>query len=139
LRLAGATRLPVTIADGGTNGLVALDTSNFDLMIVDVFMPHMRGFDSIRLFHRRVRSVPLVAISGYAFSDFEMSGADFASLAATLGATRCLRRPFRPATLLKVIDERWSAAEPHRKYVAPCPRSRTHCPGRSAARMQEAG
>jgi len=66
----------VTIADGGTNGHAALDTSNFDLMIVDVFMPHMRGFDSIRLFHQRAPSVPLVAISRYAFSDFEMSGAD---------------------------------------------------------------
>jgi CheY-like chemotaxis protein len=85
----------VTIADGGTNGLAALDTSNFDLMIVDVFMPHMRGFDSIRLFHQRVPSVPLVAISGYAFSDFEMSGADdFVSMAATLGATRRLRKTF---------------------------------------------
>jgi YesN/AraC family two-component response regulator len=87
-------------------------------MIVDVFMPHMRGFDSIRLFHQRAPSVPLVAISGYAFSDFEISGADFASMAATLGATRCLRKPFRPATLLNVIDECLSAAEPHRKYVA---------------------
>jgi hypothetical protein len=61
--------------------------------------------------------VPLVVISSYAFSDFEMSGADFVSMAATLGATRCLRKPFRPATLLNMIDE-CSEAEPHRKYVA---------------------
>jgi CheY-like chemotaxis protein len=88
-------------------------------MVVDVFMPHMRGFDSIRLFHQRAPSVPLVAISSYVFSDFEMSGADFVSMAAaTLGATRCLRKPLPPATLLNVIDERLSVAEPHRKYVA---------------------
>src|SRR6266705_2626395 len=66
----------VTIADGGTNGLAALDTSNFDVMIID----------------------------------------DFTSMAATLGATRCLRKPFRPVTLLTVIDECLSAAEPHQKY-----------------------
>jgi DNA-binding NtrC family response regulator len=28
----------VAIADGGTSGLVALDNSTFDLMIVDIFM-----------------------------------------------------------------------------------------------------
>jgi CheY-like chemotaxis protein len=36
-------------------------------MIVDVFMPTMRGFESIRLFHQRAPTVPLIAISGYAF------------------------------------------------------------------------
>ena len=29
----------------------ALEDSSFDLMIVDIFMPHMRGFESIRIFH----------------------------------------------------------------------------------------
>ena len=38
--------------------------------------------------------------------------------ALRLGATRCLRKPFRPATLLSVIDECLSEAEPHRRYVA---------------------
>ncbi len=35
----------VAIADGGTGGLLALDNSTFDLMIVDVFMPRMNGFE----------------------------------------------------------------------------------------------
>ncbi|MGZ5876992.1 MAG: response regulator [Bradyrhizobium sp.] len=39
-----------SIADGGVNGLAALDTATFDLMIVDIFMPHMRGFESVRRF-----------------------------------------------------------------------------------------
>jgi CheY-like chemotaxis protein len=108
----------VAIADGGANGLAALDNATFDLMIVDVFMPNMRGFESIRLFHQRAPSVPLIAISGYAFSNLETSGADFLGMAGKLGATRCLRKPFRPTTLLNVIDECLSEAEPHRRYVA---------------------
>jgi CheY-like chemotaxis protein len=36
------------ITDGGKSGLAALDYGTFDLMIVDVFMPNMRGFESIR-------------------------------------------------------------------------------------------
>jgi DNA-binding response OmpR family regulator len=108
----------VAIADGGTAGLVALDNSTFDLMIVDIFMPHMRGFESIRLFHGHAPMVPLIAISGYAFSSLEASGPDFMRMALRLGAARCLRKPFMPTTLLGVIDECLSEAEPHRRYVA---------------------
>src|SRR6266568_50640 len=98
--------------------LAILDSSTFDLMIVDIFMPGMRGFESIRVFHNRAPTVPLIAISGYAFSGLEASSPDFLRMALKLGATRCLRKPFRPATLLSVIDECLSEAEPHRRYVA---------------------
>ena len=108
----------VAIADGGASGLLALDNSTFDLMIVDIFMPDMRGFESIRVFHDRAPTVPLIAISGYAFSGLEQANPDFLRLALRLGATRCLRKPFRPTTLLSVIDECLSEAEPRRKYVA---------------------
>jgi len=29
----------------------------FDLMLVDIFMPHMRGFESIRIFHERAPTI----------------------------------------------------------------------------------
>jgi CheY-like chemotaxis protein len=108
----------VAIADGGASGLLALDNSTFDLMIVDIFMPNMRGFESIRVFHDYAPTVPLIAISGYAFSGLERASPDFLRMALRLGATRCLRKPFRPTTLLSVIDECLSEAEPHRKFVA---------------------
>jgi CheY-like chemotaxis protein len=108
----------VAIADGGAAGLAALDNSTFDLMIVDVFMPYMRGFESISTFHDHAPAVPLIAISGYAFSGLEGSGPDFLRMALRLGATRCLRKPFRPATLLGVIDECLLEAEPRRRSVA---------------------
>jgi DNA-binding NtrC family response regulator len=108
----------VSIADGGTNGLAALDNSTFDLMIVDIFMPHMRGFESIRIFHQHAPTVPLIAISGYAFSGPGACSPDFLRMALRLGATRCLRKPFRPTTLLSVIDECLSEAEPRRSHAA---------------------
>jgi CheY-like chemotaxis protein len=108
----------VAIADGGPSGLHALDNSTFDLMIVDIFMPNMHGFESIRVFHDHAPTVPLIAISGYAFSSLEGASPDFLRMALRLGATRCLRKPFRPTTLLSVIDECLSEAEPRRKYVA---------------------
>lgn len=37
----------VTVADGAETGRRALEGAVFDLMIFDIFMPHMRGFESI--------------------------------------------------------------------------------------------
>jgi CheY-like chemotaxis protein len=94
----------VTIAEGGEAGLRALEGSGFDLMIVDIFMPHMRGFESVRVFHQRAPTVPLIAISGYVFAEQRIPAPDFLRMALELGATRCLRKPFTPKTLLTVIE-----------------------------------
>jgi CheY-like chemotaxis protein len=100
----------VTIADGGEAGLRALDSQAFDLMIVDIFMPHMRGFESIRIFHERAPSLPLIAMSGYAFANLAAPAPDFLRMALELGASRCLRKPFTPAALITVINECLSEA-----------------------------
>ena len=95
----------VTIADGGEAGLRALEGGKFDLMIVDIFMPHMRGFESIRVFHERAPTVPLIAMSGYAFANLNSPAPDFLRMTLELGASRCLRKPFTPVALLTVINE----------------------------------
>jgi hypothetical protein len=56
----------------------------------------------------------MIAISGGAFGDLDL---DLLRLAARLGATRYLRKRFKPTTLLGVIDDCLSQAEPHRRYV----------------------
>src|SRR3981189_287455 len=38
----------VTVADGGEAGMRALESSSFDVMLIAVFMPHMRGFESLQ-------------------------------------------------------------------------------------------
>jgi CheY-like chemotaxis protein len=104
----------VVVADGGEAGLRALEDAVFDLMIVDIFMPHMRGFESIRIFHERAPSVPLIAMSGYAFANLNSPAPDFLRMALELGASRCLRKPFTPAALQSAIDECLSEAQSSR-------------------------
>jgi CheY-like chemotaxis protein len=94
----------VTAADAAA-GLAALAGGSFDLMIVDIFMPHMHGFESVRMFHQSAPSVPLIAISGYAFAESHSPAPDFLRMALALGATRCLRKPFKPRTLRTIIEE----------------------------------
>jgi len=95
----------VTLADGGETGLAALEAQTFDVMLVDIFMPHMRGFESIRIFHERAPAIPLIAMSGYAFASSASPTPDFLRMALELGAARCLRKPFTPDTLLTTIRE----------------------------------
>ena len=97
--------MEVTIADGGDAGMRELASGGFDVMLVDIFMPHMRGFESIRIFHERAPDIPLVAMSGYAFASADTTSPDFLRMTLELGATRCLRKPFTPAALLAAIND----------------------------------
>ena len=108
----------VVVTDGGEAGLRALDGGGIDLMIVDIFMPHMRGFESIRIFHERAPAVPLVAMSGYAFANLNTPAPDFLRMALELGASRCLRKPFTPVALLAVINECLADAQMNAASVA---------------------
>jgi hypothetical protein len=103
-------------------------------MMVDIFMPHMRGFESIRIFHERAPTVPLIAMSGYAFANLNSPAPDFLRMALELGATRCLRKPFTPAALLTVINECMGKRSPLRErgsveIAAPACRSGPATPG----------
>lgn len=94
--LIGQAGYRVSTAGSRAEGLALLERSAFDLLVVDVFMPNMRGFEPIRVFHERAPRTPLIAISGGAFGDPEPTNPDFLRMAARLGATRCLCTPFKP-------------------------------------------
>ena len=109
----------VTVADGGESGLSVLAAFAFNLMIIDIFMPQMRGFESIRIFHERAPPVPLIAMSGYAFASVNSPAPDFLRMALELGATRCLRKPFTPAALIMTVNECLAVAESRFAEAAP--------------------
>lgn len=93
--------------------------SNIDLIIIDIFMPHMRGFESIRIFHERAPVIPLIAMSGYAFADLNSPAPDCLRMALELGAARCLRKPFTPHALLAAINDCMAEHRPGRDLAGP--------------------
>lgn len=97
--------MEVTVADGGETGMRELASATYDVMIVDIFMPHMRGFESIRMFHERAPQIPLIAMSGYAFANADTSSPDFLRMTLELGAACCLRKPFTPKALLAAVND----------------------------------
>ena len=95
----------ITVADGAEAGLATLETTTFDVMLIDVFMPKMRGYESIRLFHERAPAVPLIAMSGYSFANLQTPSHEFLAMSLQYGATRYLRKPFTPTTLVTAVTD----------------------------------
>jgi CheY-like chemotaxis protein len=95
----------VTLAGNGTQGVQLFGDDDFDLLIVDIFMPGMDGLETMRDIHRLRPDVPVVVISGYAFRTPLETVPDFLRMAEKLGAVRTLRKPFKPSELLAIVAD----------------------------------
>jgi DNA-binding response OmpR family regulator len=96
-------RFETVLASRAHAGIHTFQTSEFDVVIVDLFMPGMNGLDTIA----RIRSesaVPIVAMSGFRRKNSLDSDQDFLGMAIFRGATTSLRRPFSPQELVAAID-----------------------------------
>jgi DNA-binding response OmpR family regulator len=84
-------------AGSGLAGLKEIESSKFDLAIVDIFLQGTSGFDVIRLMRERVPDLPVIAISGLTTLDFVASSPGLCNVV-------CLRKPFRPNELVRAIE-----------------------------------
>ncbi|MGA2996709.1 response regulator [Bradyrhizobium sp.] len=103
----------VEAVDTSRNGLQLLETRSFDLLIVDIFMPGMDGFETMRLVHQSRPDMPVIVISGQQFSLVSDRPPDFLHMATRLGAVSSLQKPFKPAQLLAAVDSILSGSQLH--------------------------
>ena len=101
----------VTLAENGRQGVDLFGDDDFDLLIVDIFMPGMDGLETMRDIHRLRPAVPVVVISGYAFRTPLETVPDFLKMAEKLGAVRTLRKPFKPQELLSIVADALDRAD----------------------------
>jgi CheY-like chemotaxis protein len=104
----------VRAVDQARNAVLALEREPFDLVIVDVFMPGMDGYQAIKEFQRIDPDVPIIAMSGVMFRESSQRHApDFLGMAGKLGATRTLNKPFKPAELMEAVQACQDARAQH--------------------------
>jgi len=88
-------------AENGRRGLKILETSDFDLLIIDIFMPEMDGLETIRLVRQSKPAMPIIVMSGGAQEVGAMP--DFLPMATKLGAIESVRKPFKPEALIAAV------------------------------------
>lgn len=100
----------VIVAGDGRNGLARLESEDFDLLFLDIFMPGMDGLETMRLIHQRQPPIPIVVISGRPIAPDSGCSPDFLTMATRLGAVSALQKPFKPAALLAAVTKCLEAA-----------------------------
>jgi CheY-like chemotaxis protein len=83
-------------------GIKALESSRFDVVLVDLFMPGMSGLNAIS-YIRRQSGIPIIAMSGFRLRD-SVNSIDYLGMAMQRGASMCIRKPFAPRQLIEAID-----------------------------------
>jgi DNA-binding NtrC family response regulator len=95
LRLQGSELVGAATAQ---IGMRELDTSNFDLAIVDIFLQGtMDGIEVIRAFRGRAPTLPIIAISGVTVLDFPSDDPELSNVIF-------LPKPIRPNELINAVD-----------------------------------
>ena len=102
----------VEAADNSRSGLRLLEARSFDLLIVDIFMPGMDGFETMKLVHQSRPDMPVIVISGQQFRLASERRPDFLHMATRLGAVSSLQKPFKPFELLAAVSASLSNSPP---------------------------
>jgi chemosensory pili system protein ChpA (sensor histidine kinase/response regulator) len=111
-RLLERNGLSVQLAKDGVEAIALLETSRPDLMLLDIEMPRMDGFEVLRHVRHapRLADLPVVMISS-------RTGSKHRERAAELGVDHFLGKPFKEAELLMLIG-RLLAAVPEGAIAA---------------------
>jgi CheY-like chemotaxis protein len=94
----------VVAVDQGRKAILALERGRFDAAIVDLFIPGMDGYQTIREFRRIDPAIPIIAMSGVMFRESSGGQApDFLGMLAKLGDAHSLQKPFKPTELIDTV------------------------------------
>jgi CheY-like chemotaxis protein len=89
----------VTIAVNGNEVIRAMENGRFDLILMDLFMPEMDGFEATTYIRQTLRdNIPIIALSASNFEEEMKKCTD-------TGMNACIVKPFEIKKLEKTITE----------------------------------
>jgi CheY-like chemotaxis protein len=94
----------VAVADG-KSGIAAISEQQFDVVIVDLFMPGMDGLATTTAIRKINPLMPIITASGFMFGGACPEMPKFQAMAEEAGATAALYKPFRPKELLQAVQK----------------------------------
>ncbi|MEO0046982.1 MAG: Sensor histidine kinase RcsC [Bacteroidota bacterium] len=91
------SNMSCTIVDDGYAALVALERERFDLILMDINMPLINGFETTRKIREKGIAIPVIALT--AFDKQEVT-----EEAISAGMNDIMVKPFEPSKLFQVIS-----------------------------------
>jgi DNA-binding response OmpR family regulator len=92
--------LRVSLASNGVEAVASMERERPDIIILDLFMPEMDGFETLRRLNKFERRARILAVSGAG----SKSGCSFLAMAAKLGADHVLNKPFTASELTAAVE-----------------------------------
>ena len=89
------------VVSSALDGISRAENTRFDIVLTDIIMPGVNGFEAVKAITHLVPPVPIIAMSAGSPSD---PAGDFGVLAMRMGAKVFLRKPFTLAELAKAIE-----------------------------------
>lgn len=86
------------IVDDGYAAIEALGKEHFDVVLMDINMPLINGFETTRLIRKKEITIPIIALT--AFAKDEITDEAFA-----VGMNDVLIKPFEPSKLIQCIEK----------------------------------
>jgi CheY-like chemotaxis protein len=111
----------VVVAGDGRKGLAIFEAEDFDLLVLDIFMPGMDGLETMKLIHQQQPLIPILVISGRPIAADSSASPDFLKMATKLGAISSLQKPFGSADLLAAVAGCLEAARPSPRASSSAP------------------
>ncbi len=96
-KIIQSSNMTCTIVDDGYAAIVALDRERFDLILMDINMPLINGFDTTRKIREKGIEIPIIALT--AFDKQEVT-----EEAISAGMNDVMVKPFEPSKLFQVIS-----------------------------------
>lgn len=87
----------VDVTASGKEGLDLFGNHRYDLVVLDLKMPHMEGIEVLANIKKGVPDQKVIMITGY-------MALEHADESTALGSTRYLEKPFAPDVLLSIIN-----------------------------------
>jgi two-component system response regulator (stage 0 sporulation protein F) len=92
----------VDVAENGKIGLKLAGINRYDLIITDVVMPELDGFDVLMALKESATDVGIIVMSG---GSAKLNGDHLLRMAGHMGAVRVLRKPLDFTLLLNTVTE----------------------------------
>ena len=95
-KIIQSNNMTCTIVDDGYAAMVALEKELFDLILMDINMPLINGFDTTKKIREKGITIPIIALTAF-------DKQDVVEQAISAGMNDVMVKPFEPSKLFQVI------------------------------------